>query len=163
MKVPNMIVSGGQTGADRAALDWAIAHGMPHGGWCPRGRRAEDGPLAPSYVLTETVSKGCRARTVRNVRDSDATLIVNLGALDGGSLETLRIAERCHKPVRVVQLDWLPERRVLAELRAWLVECSVRVLNVAGPRASKRAGIYSATREFLDLLFDQNAKPFAAR
>ena len=92
LKATLTIVSGGQTGADRAALDFAIAHGIEHGGWCPLGRRAEDGPLDAKYRLVETEREGYRARTVRNVRDSDATLILNLGDLEGGSLETMRIA-----------------------------------------------------------------------
>lgn len=146
MKPSFVIVSGGQTGADRAALDWAIAHDdIPHGGWCPLGRRAEDGPLDAKYRLVETERVGYRARTVRNVRDSDATLILNLGELEGGSLETLRIAERRGKPVRVVQLDAPPDEQEIATLREWLADPGIRVLNVAGPRESKRPGIYAAT------------------
>jgi hypothetical protein len=150
-----MIVSGGQAGADRAALDWAIGHGVDHGGWCPRGRRAEDGVLAPVYRLRETGSKGYRARTVRNVVDSDATLILNLGELEGGSLETLRIAERRGKPVRVVQLDSAMSDRDLVELRGWVERHAVSTLNVAGPRESKRPGIYEATGALLRRLFRQ--------
>lgn len=146
------IVSGGQTGADRAALDWAIAHGIEHGGWCPAGRRAEDGPLDAKYRLTETEDANYRSRTVRNVRDSDATLILNLGALEGGSLETLRIAERRSKQVRVVQLDAPPTNAELDEWREWLRANAVARLNVAGPRESKRPGIYAATLELLDRL-----------
>jgi len=148
------IISGGQTGADRAALDWAIARGVPHGGWCPKGRRAEDGPLDAKYKLIETEGEGYRARTVRNVRDSDATLIFNLGELEGGSLETRRIAERRRKPVRVVQLDSSLDEQTMAELRGWLTDGGTRVLNIAGPRESKRPGIYFAAKAVLDALFD---------
>ena len=148
------IVSGGQTGADRAALDFAIAHGISHGGWCPKGRRAEDGPLDAKYRLVETEGEGYRARTVRNVRDSDATLIFNLGELEGGSLETQRIAERRRKPLRVVQLDSPLDEQAMAELRAWLADGETRVLNVAGPRESKRPGVYVAAKAVLDALFD---------
>ncbi|HET7930842.1 MAG TPA: putative molybdenum carrier protein [Rhodanobacteraceae bacterium] len=154
MKPVLTIVSGGQTGADRAALDWAIAHQVPHGGWCPAGRRAEDGPLDAKYMLTETERENYRARTVRNVRDSDATMIVNLGELEGGSLETLRIAQRRGKPVQVVQVDSLSDVARIAELRAWLGDNKVGVLNVAGPRESKRPGIYAATVGLLDRLLD---------
>jgi hypothetical protein len=146
------IVSGGQTGADRAALDWAIEHDVPHGGWCPAGRRAEDGSLDLRYRLSETESKSYRSRTVRNVRDSDATLIVNLGELEGGSRETLRIAEQRGKPVRVVQLDSSPGDELIADLRAWLLDNTVRVLNVAGPRESKRPGVYAAALGLFDRL-----------
>jgi len=154
MVQPLVIVSGGQTGADRAALDWAIAHEIPHGGWCPKGRRAEDGPLDVIYQVTETEGEGYRARTVRNVRDSDATLILNLGELEGGSLETLRIAERRSKPVRVVQLDALPTDAALAEVRDWLRINAVERLNVAGPRESKRPGVYAAAYALLAELFE---------
>jgi hypothetical protein len=146
------ITSGGQTGADCAALDFAITHGIPHGGWCPKGRRAEDGPIPLKYQLAATERKGYRARTVRNVRDSDATLIVNLGVLEGGSLETLRIAERRGKQVRVVQLDVPPTDAELDALREWLQVNAVARLNVAGPRESKRPGIYAATLGLLDRL-----------
>ncbi len=93
------MVSGGQTGADRAALDWAITHGIPHGGWCPRGRRAEDGPIDTRYALHETPSRKYRQRTEWNVRDSDATVIFTLsGPLTGGSELTAVFAEYYRKP-----------------------------------------------------------------
>lgn len=154
-----IVISGGQTGADRAALDWAIEHGVAHGGWCPAGRRAEDGPLDAKYQLVETESKGYRVRTVRNVCDSDATLVLNLGELEGGSLETLRIAERRNKPVRVVQLDAPPAEAALAELRDWLRINAVERLNVAGPRESKRPGAYQAACTLFERLFSSVALP----
>ena len=147
-----IVISGGQTGADRAALDFAIAHGVEHGGWCPLGRRAEDGSLDAKYHLVETEREGYRARTVRNVRDSDATLVLNLDELEGGSLETVRIAQRRGKPVFVVQLDAPPTDIDLAELRQWLRVHAVACLNVAGPRESKRPGIYQAARALLERL-----------
>lgn len=147
------IISGGQTGADRAALDWAIAHGVPHGGWCPRGRKAEDGAIHPKYNLAETESAKYDARTRHNVRDSDATLIVNLGELEGGSLETLYVAERHGKPARVIQLDSAPTADAIEALREWLLTSQAESLNVAGPRESKRPGMYQATRKLFDSLF----------
>lgn len=152
MMLPLNIVSGGQTGVDRAALDVAIAHGLEHGGWCPLGRRAEDGPLDSRYLLVETESGRYHTRTVRNVRDSDATLILNLGELEGGSLETMRVAERRGKPVRVVQLDVLPADDELVELREWLRTNAVVRLNVAGPREGKRPGAYRAAHAMLERL-----------
>jgi len=93
------IVSGGQTGADRAGLDWAIAHGIAHGGWCPQGRRAEDGPIDPRYLLRETPSCEYRQRTEWNVRDSDATAIFTFaGSLSGGSKLTAVFADQYRKP-----------------------------------------------------------------
>ncbi len=150
--IADVIVSGGQTGVDRAALDFAIAHGIPHGGWCPKGRRSDDGPIPPHYRLNETESEGYRQRTKRNVADSDATLILNLGELDGGSLQTLRFAERMRKPARVVQLDrdyWDVEAD---NTRHWLVGNAVSALNIAGPKESKRPGIYLQAVRFLDSL-----------
>jgi hypothetical protein len=147
------IISGGQAGADRAALDWAIEHGHEHGGGCPRGRKAEDGIIPAKYQLTETDSANYRARTVRNVLESDATLIVNLGELDGGSLETLRISEQHGKPVRVVQLDEAISESTLEAVRSWLRQSPMRTLNIAGPRESKRPGMYRFTLELLTRVF----------
>ena len=94
------IVSGGQTGADRAALDFAIEHGIPHGGWCPRGRLAEDGPLPDRYLLRETPTRKYAERTVWNVRDSDATVVFSIAAEpQGGTRLTLQVAARFGKPV----------------------------------------------------------------
>ena len=150
------IISGGQTGADRAALDWAIAHRFEHGGWCPRGRKAEDGPIAPTYELQETESADYAVRTRKNVEDSDGTLIVNLGEVDGGTLKTLRIAEKLGKPVHVVQLGVWPLRfskRAFGDLahqtNVWMHKHRIRTLNVAGPRESKRPGIYKAAYRIL--------------
>ena len=152
MTVALTIISGGQTGADRAALDFAIAHGIPHGGWCPLGRRAEDGVLDPRYRLRETESKNYRQRTRRNVADSDATLILNLGELANGSLATRQLAERANKPVRVVALDAGDLATEAARVHEWLAGNAIAVLNVAGPRESKRPGIYRNALAFLELL-----------
>jgi len=147
------IISGGQTGADRAALDFAIAHGIPHGGWCPKGRRAEDGSLDARYQMRETESKDYRQRTRRNVADSDATLILNLGELANGSLATRHFAERVNKPVRVVALDAGDLATEAARVHEWLADNAIAVLNVAGPRESKRPGIYRNALAFLELLY----------
>lgn len=142
-----MIVSGGQTGADRAALDWALRHGIRCGGWCPRGRRAEDGVIASCYALTETPSRDYRQRTRWNVRDSDATVIFSLTpALEGGSLLTRELAAQRAKP-------WLhlhPGVDAVALLRAFLALNRPRVLNVAGPRASKAPGVAAFVCSVLD-------------
>lgn len=143
------IISGGQTGADRAALDFAIAQGIPHGGCCPEGRAAEDGVISLHYHLMELKDAGYRQRTRQNVLDSDGTLVVNLGDLDGGSLQTQRFAELHGKPCLVIQaeeggLDVLAE-----QILAWLRANQIMTLNVAGPRESKRPGIYRATLNLL--------------
>jgi hypothetical protein len=146
------IVSGDQTGADRAGLDWAIANNIPHGGWCPAGRLAEDGPLNERYHLTETESPGYRQRTKRNVQDSDGTLILNLGPLEGGTFSTVRLAEKQSKPFLVVALDEGVTEEAIATVREWLKGNGVRVLNIAGPRESKRPGIYELTKTLLERL-----------
>jgi hypothetical protein len=130
------IISGGQTGPDRAALDFALAHGLPHGGWCPRGRWAEDGPVHSRYLLTETPEADPKQRTEWNVRDSDGTVIFSIAPLlTGGSQLTAKLAQAYRKP-------WLHVARErdgppgAAQLARFLHEHKIRVLNVAGPRRS---------------------------
>ena len=103
--VVDKIISGGQSGADRAALDVALALGIPVGGWCPAGRLAEDGVIPAHYPLTETKSSIHSVRTRRNVREADGTLVFNLGELDGGTLLTVNYARERGKPCLLVQLD----------------------------------------------------------
>lgn len=148
------IVSGGQTGADRAALDWALAHRIPHGGWCPRGRRAEDGVIPDLYQLRETDTADYAERTLRNVQDSDGTLILNLGPLDGGSLVTLEGVRALGKPHWLLSLDRDPGTAEARAVVEWLRGKRVAVLNIAGPRESKRPGIHQRTYAFLDQLAD---------
>jgi hypothetical protein len=140
------VVSGGQTGVDRAALDAALARGVPCGGWCPKGRRAEDGPLDARYPLAETPWSGYPQRTEWNVRDSDGTLVLTLGQPDRGTALTVAAAARRRKPCLALDLSAAP--RVEA-VRAWAEENRVQVLNVAGPRESSAPGIYAAAADFL--------------
>lgn len=140
------IVSGGQTGVDRAALDAAMALGLPRGGWCPRGRRAEDGVIADDYPLTETASDGYAERTRLNVRDSDATLIIARGRLMGGTKLTLRHARDLGRPFFVAYLNRRPKPLDIAR---WIAGHAVAVLNVAGPRESSQPGIHDAARTLL--------------
>lgn len=144
------IVSGGQTGADRGALDFAIQCGYTHGGWAPRGRKAEDGTIPLKYQLTELVDGGYRQRTRKNVEDSDGTLIVNAGVLEGGTLATLVFARQMGKPHCVVQVDAGVSADMTAGVLAWLRENPIKTLNVAGPRESQRPGIYHQTVALLD-------------
>lgn len=132
------IVSGGQTGVDRGALDAAIACNVPHGGWCPRGRLAEDGPIPQCYQLSELASAEYAVRTERNVIDSDGTLILYHERLGGGTLLTSRLARRWHKPLMCVRL----ERKIhYDQIAVWIVKHHIRILNVAGPRGSSAAGL----------------------
>jgi hypothetical protein len=144
------IVSGGQTGVDRAALDLALEVGLPCGGWCPKGRRAEDGPLPERYPLRETSTPAYPRRTALNVRDSDGTLILTRGAPDRGTALTARLAERDGKPCLTVDLAGRPDP---AEVRAWLAANRIGVLNVAGPRESSSPGIYAEAKAFLRAVF----------
>ncbi|WP_084651366.1 putative molybdenum carrier protein [Ottowia thiooxydans] len=143
------IVSGGQTGVDRGALNFAIEHGYSHGGWVPRGRRAEDGIIPLNYQLTEMTEGGYRQRTRRNIQDSDGTLIVNLGPLDGGTLATQTFAAQIGKTTLVAQLDIEATADAVTNALAWLRHHSIKTLNIAGPRESKRPGIHNLTVEFL--------------
>ncbi len=155
------IVSGGQTGVDRAALDVALGMGLDCGGWCPKGRRAEDGPIPSRYPLVETGSATYSQRTKRNVRDSDATLILCSGALRGGTLLTQRTAGKLGKACLLADLD-APES--VETIRAWLSEQSIRVLNVAGPRESQVPGItLRATRVLHECMTSPPTPPTAAR
>ncbi len=143
------IVSGGQTGADRAALDAAIRAGVAHGGWVPMGRKAEDGRIPARYRVQEMPSFRYADRTEQNVLDSDATLIVSRGPLTGGSRLTLVLARRHGKPCLHVNLDHGLTQEAAASVRSWVARHGVRVLNVAGPRASNDAAIYTLVSELL--------------
>ncbi|HVW65658.1 MAG TPA: putative molybdenum carrier protein [Nitrosospira sp.] len=143
------IVSGGQTGVDRAALDWAIEHDIPHGGWCPAGRRAEDGLIPARYCLQETPGHNYEQRTRWNVRDSDATLIVSLSPeLTGGSRATRQWAKKMERPC----LHVYPGDGWREQLALFFEETSVRILNVAGPRGSGAPGVERFVHEVLNAL-----------
>lgn len=141
------IVSGGQTGVDRSALDAALALGLPCGGWCPRGRRAEDGPIDPRYPVVETAAEDYAERTAANVRDSDGTLVLTRGRASGGTALTISLARRTGRPLLVLDLLEDPDP---VEVRRWAREHDVRVLNVAGPRESQRPGIQADALRFLE-------------
>ncbi|MFO8233499.1 MAG: putative molybdenum carrier protein [Longimonas sp.] len=146
------IVSGGQTGVDRAALDAAMECGVPVGGWCPKGRRAEDGPIPARYPLTETPTERYAQRTAWNVRDSDGTLILHQDPLTGGTALTQQEAEQRGRPWRVVTLG---TSRPTKNALQWLHTHSIEVLNVAGPRASEEPGIYAAALAFVKSICEQ--------
>jgi hypothetical protein len=143
------IVSGGQTGVDRAALDVARALDIPCGGWCPCGRLAEDGPIDPRYPLRETPNADYAERTRWNVRDSDGTLVLTWGPPANGTAYTIECARELNKPHLVVDLANAPDR---LSVQFWLAQHAIGILNVAGPRASKASKIYDAARQFLKCL-----------
>ena len=131
---------------DRAALDVALEMGIPRGGWCPQGRRAEDGRIPDHYPLQEASSPDYPLRTRLNVEDSDGTLVVTLGSPKGGTALTLKLAKKLGKPFLLVDLAG---RADPAEVRQWIQKNQIRVLNVAGPREGESAGIFEKTSAFL--------------
>ena len=145
------IVSGGQTGVDRAALDVAIARGILHGGWCPRGRRAEDGRIPVRYALREHAAADYPARTEQNVVDSDGTLVLSIGTPKDGTALTVRLAVRHARPHLVVDLDDAPDAATVA---TWIAAHRIGVLNVAGPRESTHPGIHARAVAFLGVVVD---------
>ncbi|HUJ70476.1 MAG TPA: putative molybdenum carrier protein [Syntrophorhabdales bacterium] len=150
------IVSGGQTGVDRGALDFAISRGIEHGGWVPKGRKAEVGALPPMYNVRETETRRYAERTRKNVLDSDGTLIVREGGLSGGTALTKLLALRAGKPLLVIDISRTAIDDAVKVIRLWVEENAISVLNVAGPRESQRPGIYERTRALLELVFLDN-------
>lgn len=149
------IWSGGQTGVDRAALDVALELGIDHGGWIPRGRLAEDGVIPDRYTaLEETESSDYHVRTERNVRDADATLIVQFGPSTGGTHYTRDVAVALGKPALVIDAERLAIPPAVDTVRSWLraVGGGIR-LNVAGPRLSSDPRAYKWTRALLLSVF----------
>jgi putative molybdenum carrier protein len=144
------IVSGGQTGVDRAALDFAIRRGIPHGGYCPKGRRSERGRIPDKYRLTESESPDYAARTALNVVHSDGTLILTRGEPDGGTQRTHALCVQYGKPSFVIDLEHAIDVEAFA---AWLDVHRIGTLNVAGPRESKQTGIDKQSGKALDRLF----------
>ena len=140
------IISGGQTGADQAALDVAIKYGIDHGGWISRGRKTENGPLPAKYNLTEMKSRRYKKRTRQNVIDSDGTIILSHGELTGGSQYTLKMAKKHKKPFIYFDLNETPAYQAISDIHLWIKKNQIETLNVAGKRASKDPKIYDVTQ-----------------
>jgi hypothetical protein len=153
------VISGGQTGVDRAALDAAMTLGIEVGGWCPKGRKALDGVIPEKYLLTETRGKSYQTRTKWNVRDSDASLILCLGEPSGGTALTIKYCEQIGKPYHVHRLnsEWgtYLDGEDFGGVVYWLNCHHVQVLNVAGSREGKCFPVYDQSRSFLKGLFRQ--------
>jgi hypothetical protein len=141
------IVSGGQTGVDRGALDAALAAGFPCGGWCPADRAAEDGTIANRYPVVELADAGYRERTIQNVVDSDATLIVYFGDLHGGTELTMLACIRRERPYRLVDGAEIGAARAAEIALAFVAKHAASILNVAGPRASHAPGAHAYALE----------------
>ncbi len=146
------LVSGGQSGADIAALDVALAHGLPHGGWCPLGRKSEEGPIPERYRLTETPKANYLQRNEWNVRDSDGTVVLTMARqVSGGSLRTLEFAEKLSKPV--YHLSRQEFHDVPKALRLFVEEQGIKTLNIAGSSESREPGIHAWAMEVLEGAF----------
>ena len=150
------VVSGGQTGVDRAALDVALELGIPCGGWCPRGRRAEDGALPARYPLQETPTEEYAERTEWNVRDSDGTLVLTRGEPSGGIALTIELARQLGKPHLVLDLRRQPEA---ADVIEWIHRERIGVMNVAGPRERSAPGSYEEAAVFLRHVLMESRQP----
>lgn len=145
------IISGGQTGVDRAALDVALELDIPCGGWCPKGRKAEDGKIPSYYPMTEMPSSLYPPRTEKNIKEADGTLILSFGPVTGGTALTVKLADKHKKPHLVIDLDAAPGVESVLE---WVQKNNIRVINVAGPRESKAAGVHDKAVVFLQKIFE---------
>jgi len=146
------ILSGGQSGVDRAALDAAIELHFPCGGWCPRARWAEDGPIPARYPLTETPLADPAQRTEWNVRDAQGILVLSHGTPQGGTALAIAYAARLGKPVLLIDVN---EPCKVSEVADWLTRNRIAVLNVAGPRESECPGMFQEAKQFLRALLPQ--------
>lgn len=144
------IISGGQTGADQAGLDVAIKFNIPHGGWIPKGRLTEDGPLSRRYRMTEMKTANYRERTKKNIENSHGTVIVSRGDLTGGSKLTLNHARLINRPHIYIDLLSIEDFEASIFLNSFILENQIEVLNVAGPRLSNHPGIYADVKMLLE-------------
>ena len=149
------IISGGQTGVDRAALDFALIHNIPCGGWCPKGRLAEDGIISKKYPLNETSNNKYKNRTENNIKDSDATLILYANKIDNGTKLTMDLCKAYCKPMLLINIkDNLTKPQIIN----WIKSNNIKILNIAGPRESNSPGIYDETLHFLNSSFEIGKK-----
>lgn len=150
MKRPRRIISGAQTGVDRAALDVALELGIRCGGWVPKGRLDEEGRIPERYPgLEETTTADWNERTEANVRGSDGTLILSRGRLAGGSAYTAEVATRLGRPCLHLDLATQSRPEAARAARKWIDARGIDTLNVAGPRASKDPEMYEIARRLL--------------
>ena len=150
-----VIISGGQSGVDRAALDVALERGISCGGWCPEGRLAEDGPIAADYPLKELKGGNYVARTYKNVADSDATVLIYFGELEGGTKATEEFCQAENKPCLTIDATAEPIAEATSALLSFVRLHRVEVLNVAGPRATKQPESYAYTKALLTHYLDR--------
>jgi hypothetical protein len=150
--VLSKIVSGGQTGVDRGALDAALDAGFDCGGWCPQGRTAEDGEIPARYVMIELAGSGYEKRTLKNVLDSDGTAILYFGTLEGGTLQTKEYCRSHGRPVVTIDATRATPETAADRIAAFVRKRRIAVLNVAGPRASKQPAAHDYARATIALV-----------
>jgi hypothetical protein len=149
------IISGGQTGVDRAALDFALKYNIPCGGWCPKGRLAEDGRIPEKYPLNETTTTNCNERTEKNISDSDGTLIIHSNRIDYGTKLTMDLCSEYNKPLLVIDLN---NDVLINRLINWIQIHHINIINIAGPRENNSPGIYEKTFDLLNCIFEGDEK-----
>jgi len=149
------IVSGGQTGVDRAGLDAALDCNIEAGGWCPEGRKAEDGKIADIYPLTELTNAGYRKRTLKNVQDSDGTVIIYFSRLSGGTKLTVEFCIKEQKPHVLIDANQFSETQATQKIINFITDFKIQTLNVAGPRASNEVRAYSYTKSVITGLIEK--------
>jgi len=148
----DIIISGGQTGVDRAALDVALANGIACGGSCPAGRAADDGPIPARYPLIETAENDHMVRTGNNVRDADATLLLYRDELHGGTAYAVEMARHMYKPVLAIDLNASPDAAAVAD---WISSVDAHVLHIGGQREKTSPGIYLQAKDFIQTVVDR--------
>jgi hypothetical protein len=145
------IISGGQTGVDRAALDVALEHGIKCGGWSPAGRVDEFGKIPDKYPVHELPAGGFTERTLQNVKDSDGTVVIYPGELRGGTEQTVRFCVELGQPYQLIDASKVAAQGAATAIVDFVRENSIGVLNVAGPRQSEWPEGYGYTSRVLDI------------
>jgi hypothetical protein len=148
------IISGGQTGVDRAALDVALKHGIECGGWCPAGRLDEFGRIPDQYPVRELESGGFAERTLQNVKDSDGTLIIYAGKIGGGTEQTVRFCVEQQRPHQLIDALQISSRDAVKLISDFVRKHRIGVLNVAGPRQSEWPEGYNYASRVLEIFLE---------
>ena len=149
------IISGGQTGVDRAALDVALKHRIKCGGWCPAGRLDENGKIPDRYPLKELKKGGNEERTLQNVRDSDGTIVIYFHELEGGTAYTIGCCIEDRQPHRLIDAAKYSPEDAATLMVAFVVDHEIETLNVAGPRESEWKGAYNYAFRAMDVLLSR--------
>jgi Circularly permutated YpsA SLOG family len=144
------IISGGQTGVDRAALDVAVAHGIDCGGWCPAGRWDEFGKIPDHYPVQELPDGGFTERTWENVKDSDGTAVIYSEELRGGTQRTVRFCEELQRPHQMIDASKVSTADGAKVIAEFIRKNKIAVLNVAGPRQSEWPAGYDYASRVLE-------------